>query len=107
MNAVADGIFLGKRLVVLGCGYVGATVARQAVARGLRVTALTRNEARAAALRAEGIETVVADLAGDAWHGRVAGGADLVLNCVSSGGGGGIAGYERSYFQGMASMMAW
>ncbi len=106
MNAVAHGNFGGKRLVVLGCGYVGAAVAREALARGLRVTALTRNEAKAVQLRAGGIETVVADLAGAAWHERVAGGADYVLNCVSSGGGG-IAGYERSYLEGMASVLAW
>ena len=31
MNADADGIFSGKRLVIFGCGYVGAEVARQAV----------------------------------------------------------------------------
>ena len=106
MNAVAHGNFAGKRLVVLGCGYVGAAVAREAVARGLRVTALTRNEAKAVQLRAGGIETVVADLAGATWHERIAGEADYVLNCVSSGGGG-ISGYERSYREGMASMLAW
>lgn len=106
MNADADGNFSRKRLVIFGCGYVGAEVARQAVARGLRVVALTRNEAKAAALRADGIETVVADLAGDAWHARIAGGADFVLNCVSSGGGG-TEGYRRSYVEGMASVLAW
>jgi nucleoside-diphosphate-sugar epimerase len=98
--------FLGKRLVVLGAGYVGAAVARQAATRGLRVTALTRNADTARALADAGVEAVVADLADDGWHARVAGGADLVLNSVGSGGGG-LAGYRRSYVDGMRSALAW
>jgi nucleoside-diphosphate-sugar epimerase len=106
MSAEADGIFFRKRLVIFGCGYVGAEVAQQAVARGMHVTALTRNESMAAALREAGVETVVADLVSDAWHGRIAGGAECVLNCVSSGGGG-LESYRRSYVGGMASVLAW
>ena len=106
MNPEAHGNFAGKRLVVFGCGYVGGEVARQALVRGLRVTALTRNGEKAAALRAAGIETVVADLAGDAWHGAILGGAEFVLNAVSSGGGG-VEGYRRSYLEGMKSILTW
>lgn len=106
MSPAADGNFSGKRLVIFGCGYVGAEVAREAVARGCRVTALTRNPAKAEALRTAGVEAVVADLAGSEWHARIAGGADGVLNCVSSGGGG-IEGYRRSYVEGMASIVMW
>ncbi|MBC7368894.1 MAG: NAD-dependent epimerase/dehydratase family protein [Undibacterium sp.] len=108
MSAAAHGNFSkGKRLVIFGCGYVGATVARIAVARGLQVTALTRNVAKADALRSDGVgEVIVGDLAGNAWHERIEGGADYVLNCVSSGGGG-IEGYRRSYLEGMTSVVAW
>ncbi len=108
MNGVAQGnTFAGKRLVIFGCGYVGAVVAEQAVARGLEVTALTRNAAKAEALKTAGVATVVvADLATEAWHGQIEGGADLVLNCVSSGGGG-VEGYRRSYLDGMTSVVAW
>jgi len=106
MSADAYGNFAGKHLVIFGCGYVGAECARQARAKGLRVTALTRNETAAIALRDEGLDPVVADLGGDTWHGRIAGGADYVLNCVSSGGGG-LDGYRRSYVDGMASILAW
>ena len=98
--------FAGKRMVVFGCGYVGTAVAREALARGCAVTALTRNAASADALRTEGIETIVADLATDSWHARIPGGADFVLNCVSSGGGG-VDGYRHSYLDGMASVVAW
>lgn len=106
MCADADGNLAGKRLVIFGCGYVGSEVARQAVARGMSVTALTRNEAKAQALRTCGIETVVADLADDRWHRAMTGAPDFVLSCVSSGGGG-IDGYTRSYVRGNASMVAW
>jgi nucleoside-diphosphate-sugar epimerase len=102
----APGNLSGKRLVVFGAGYVGGELARQAAAAGVRVTALTRNEEKARAFSAEGIEAVVADLASDAWHGEIAGGADFVVNCVS-GGGAGIEGYRRSYLEGMRSVAGW
>jgi nucleoside-diphosphate-sugar epimerase len=98
--------FTGRHLVIFGCGYVGTAFALAALARGARVSALTRNPVGAAALRAKGIETVVGDLAGDEWHGRFAGGADIALNCVS-GGGGGVEGYRHSYLAGMESILAW
>jgi nucleoside-diphosphate-sugar epimerase len=106
MSANAPGIFRGKRLVVFGAGYVGGTVAREAVRLGLRVTTLTRNSGTARALVAEGIEVVTAELSTDGWHARIPGGADFVLNCVSSGGGGAEA-YRRSYVDGMQSVLAW
>lgn len=92
--------------MVFGCGYVGAALAAQAVAYGLRVTALTRNAAKATLLREIGIETVVADLAASDWHGQIAGAPEFVVNCVSSGGAG-LDGYRRSYVDGMASILAW
>ena len=93
--------------MIFGCGYVGAAVAKIAVTHGLRVTALTRNAAKAEELRADGVEQVVVDdLASAAWHEQIEGGAEIVLNCVSSGGGG-IEGYRRSYLEGMRSVVAW
>ncbi|MBL9203298.1 MAG: NAD(P)H-binding protein [Opitutaceae bacterium] len=99
-------ILAGKRLVIFGCGYVGSAVAERALAAGSHVTALTRNAEKAAALRAGGIDVVVADLTTDDWHPQIAGGADFVLNCVSSGGGGADA-YRRSYVDGLRSILAW
>jgi nucleoside-diphosphate-sugar epimerase len=95
-----------KHLVVFGAGYVGAEVARQALARGLRVTALTRNADKAKVLAETGVEVIVDDLAGDGWHARLPDGADFVLNCVSSGGGG-PEGYRHSYVGGMMSILNW
>ncbi len=108
MSLVAPEFFRGKHLTVFGAGYVGTEVARQAVVRGMRVTALMRNAEKAEGFRAFGVEAVVADLAADDWHAHpaLAGGADYALNCVSSGGGG-PAGYRRSYVEGMKSVLAW
>lgn len=106
MTPDAHGNFSGKRLVIFGCGYVGGEMARQAVGKGMQVTALTRNGARAEALREMGSEVVQADLAGSDWHESIEGGAEYVLNTVSSGGGG-MAGYRHSYLDGMRSIMAW
>lgn len=95
----------GKRLVIFGCGYVGSALARAAVTAGVSVEALTRNPEKAAALRAAGLaKVVVADLSTDTWHGQIAGGADFVVNCVSSGG---PDTYRQSYVGGMQSVLAW
>lgn len=93
-------------LVIFGAGYVGAEVARRALARGWRVSALTRNAEKARALAEAGVEAITDDLAGTGWHERLGGGAEFVLNCVSSGGGG-PEGYRHSYVEGMKSMLAW
>lgn len=96
----------GKRLVVFGCGYVGAAVARWGDAAGLEVTALTRNPATALLLREVGLHTVVADLAGTTWHDEIPGAPEFVVNCVSSGGGG-IEACRHSYLGGMESILTW
>lgn len=98
--------FRHKQLVVFGAGYVGGELIRQALARGLRVAALTRNPTRAAELSARGVATVVADLATDIWHGQMPGGADLVVDCVGAGGGG-AGGYRHTYVEGLRSIFAW
>jgi nucleoside-diphosphate-sugar epimerase len=95
----------GKRLVIFGCGYVGSALARSALSVGAKVEALTRNPEKAATLRAAGLgNVVVADLASADWHGQIAGDADFVVNCVSSGG---PESYRRSYVGGMQSVLAW
>lgn len=97
----------GKRLVIFGCGYVGSAVAKAAVAAGVHVEALTRNAEKAVTLRSLGLaKVVVAELSSGDWHGQIDGGADFVVNCVSSGGGG-PDGYRQSYVNGMASILAW
>lgn len=48
-------------LVIFGCGFSGAAIAKAFMAEGFRVSGTTRSEEKAAALRAEGIEAFVFD----------------------------------------------
>lgn len=94
-------------IAILGAGYVGTEIARLAIAKGWRVSALTRNPMKADSLRALGCDTVVtADLAGDEWHAQFAGPYSFVVNCVSPGGAG-IEGYRHSCVAGMESVGEW
>jgi len=99
-------IFAGQHLVVFGCGYVGTALAEAAQAQGARVTALTRNEEKAAMLRARGIEVIVAELAATDWHGRIEGRVDFAANLVSAAAPT-PEGYRASYVEGMRSILAW
>jgi len=105
-NMIQTAELANKRLVILGCGYLGGAVARAAAAAGMRVEALTRNRERAAELERLGVTVVVDDLAADAWHPRLAPGPDHVLDCVGAGGGG-LDGYRHSYRAGMRSLLEW
>jgi nucleoside-diphosphate-sugar epimerase len=61
----------GERVFVTGAtGFIGASLLRAATAAGYGVDALTRSEASAAALRAQGVNAVIGDLAdsGGAWR---------------------------------------
>lgn len=91
---------------MFGAGYLGTAVIERALAAGARVCALTRNAARAADLAARGVEVITDDLAASSWHERVPPRPDFVLNCVGAGGGG-LAGYRRSYVDGLRSILAW
>ncbi len=98
----------GRRLVVFGAGHVGGALARRALAAGWRVVALTRNAETAAALREAGCAVVVGDLADRSWWDapELAGGADRVAVTVAAGGGG-VAGYQRSYVDGLRGVAGW
>jgi len=108
MNMSASGptSFNGKHLAVFGAGYVGGALAREALAAGLRVTALTRNAETAAGLRAAGAAVIVGELGSAAWWPELAGEVDLVAVTVAAGGGG-VEGYRRSYVEGLRSITGW
>ncbi len=97
-----------RRLAIFGAGYVGGALARRALADGWSVVALTRNVETAAELRALGCAVVVGELSGSAWWDapELAGGAERVAVTVAAGGGG-VAGYQRSYVDGLRSVVGW
>lgn len=97
----------GRRIAILGCGYLGQRVAQQALEQGMEVTGLTRNAGQAERLRSMGLHQVVmAELSSFEWHPSIDPRQDFVLNCVSSAGGG-SSGYLTSYCGGMKSMLRW
>lgn len=61
MNAATGTEVPRKRLLVVGCGYLGVRVARLALTRGDQVWATTRRRERAAELAAEGISPLIVD----------------------------------------------
>lgn len=97
----------GKRIAILGCGYLGQRVAKQALDRGMWVTTLTRNSAKGEELDRLGVHQVIqADIDQADWHSLLDPRQDFVLNCVSSAGGG-MDGYRKSYLEGMRSVLRW
>lgn len=112
-DGVAEGLATksvgaARTLAIFGAGYVGGALARRALAAGWRVVALTRNEATAAGLRELGCEVVAGELSGAGWWDapELAGGAERVAVTVAAGGGG-VAGYQRSYVDGLKSVVGW
>lgn len=93
-----------RPVVFLGCGHVPRRAARDLLAAGRPVHALVRTEASAAALRDAGFAgAVAADIAGEDWQDLLpATGADVVF-AVS--GGGDLAGYRRTYRDGMVAAL--
>ncbi len=96
-----------RPLILLGCGYIGTALAREALREGRGVHALVRSEAKAQALREIGLTGVVAgDVAEDGWHDAFPLREADAVYCVSSGGGDDTA-YRRAYAEGMASALRW
>lgn len=98
--------FSGKRVLILGCGYVGCAVGRVLADAGAHVIALTRNAGRAQQARQFAQEVIQCELDTADWHNQVQERQNFVLNCVSSAGGG-LDGYRKSYVGGMQSVLAW
>ena len=105
MSVKGQHFFSGRRIHVLGAGYLGRAVVEHCLAMGAHVTALSRNAESCGQLRALGIRVLQAELASDSWH-EAAGPADFVLVCVG-GGGGGPEAYRDSYVGGLASVRRW
>jgi nucleoside-diphosphate-sugar epimerase len=96
---------MSRRLLVLGCGYVGAEVCRQAKSLGWKTLGVVRSEASRDRLRAEGLPVEAADiLAGG--HEALEPAPDLVVYALSAGGGGEEA-YRAAYAAGPARVAAW
>ena len=96
---------VSRRLLVLGCGHVGAEVCRQARAAGWQVLGIVRSESTRDHLRSEGLLVEAADvLAGG--HEALELHPDAVVYALSAGGGGDDS-YRAAYAEGPARVAAW
>ena len=102
-----------KRVLVVGCGFVGEAAADLFHARGWAVVGWTHSPESAARLSAEKPYPVSACDITNAESVRAAarelpggGKMDVVVDCVSSGRGGGVEQYRRVYFDGARHLTA-
>ncbi len=83
------------RVLVAGCGWLGAAIGRALVARGDRVVGVRRDPASAGALARLGIEPLVLDLAAPGAVARIPA-ADAVIACQAAGREG-VEAYRAAY----------
>jgi nucleoside-diphosphate-sugar epimerase len=93
-----------RRAVIAGCGFLGEAAAGLFLREGWEVLGICRTAGAAAGLGARGIHAAALDIsekfaAPDGW-----GGADVVVHCASSGGGGAGA-YRAVYRDGMERVL--
>lgn len=89
-----------RHALIVGCGYVGTALARELTALGERVTGWVRSAENATALRAEGLATLVGDVARTSDWASVPGDVDAVVHCASSNRRG-AAVYAEVYREGL------
>ena len=96
---------MSRRLLVLGCGYVGAEVCRRAARAGWQALGVVRSESSCVRLKAEGLNVVSLDILKDDLD--VLGKSfDAVVYALSAGGGGDDA-YRAAYAEGPARIARW
>lgn len=96
----------GRTLLILGCGYLGMRLVESARSAGAEVRAVSRNADRLADAARLGAKVFRGMVDEDGWHDFAGTEVDLVVNCVSSAGGG-LAGYRQSYIEGNRSLGRW
>ena len=96
-----------RAIFIFGCGYLGSHLAKVLIEQGYSVGALTRNKQTAHNLLAIGAqEVIVSQIESEDWHSMIKKDYTIILNCVSSAGGG-IDGYRKSYLEGQRSVLNW
>ncbi len=96
---------MSRRLLVLGCGYVGAEVCRRAPRAGWKALGVVRSKVSCERLKAEGLDVVSLDILKDDLD--VLGKSfDAIVYALSAGGGGDDA-YRAAYAEGPARIARW
>lgn len=94
-----------KRILIIGCGYVGRMLALKLAHDGWGITACVRTEASAAALSAEGLDAIAADASDPRSWDRLPRDCDAAIFCAATRGGG-PADYRAVYLEGMHRLAA-
>jgi len=95
-----------KRVLIVGCGFVGLPLGRTLARRGHVVFGLRRTPAAAEEMTAAGIRPLMGDITEPASLTRLPTDWDWVINCAASGGGG-AAEYRRLYYDGTRCLLEW
>ena len=93
------------RVLIVGCGYVGVSLAAELARQGHEVFGLRRGAGAEPELAAAGARLVTADVTNRADLERLPGPFDWVVNCASAGGGG-VEDYRRIYLEGNRNLVA-
>ena len=93
------------RVLIAGCGYVGAATADLFQAAGWEVEGWTRSPGSAAQLAAKPYAVHAIDIANRSAVQAAASAFDVVIHCASSGGGG-TESYYRVYLEGANNLLA-
>jgi len=94
------------RVLIVGCGYIGAALGSELVRRGHEVVGLRRGDSQDSELHAAGIRPVHADITRAADLRVLSDPFDWIVNCISTGGGR-AEDYRRVYLAGMRNLLAW
>ena len=93
-----------KRVLIVGCGYVGVALGGELARQGHAVFGLRRSAPDQ--WRADGITPLTADLTRPETLARLPGPFDWVINCAASGGGG-AEDYRELYLAGNRHLAVW
>lgn len=94
------------RVLVVGCGYIGAPLALTLARSGHEVIALRRSAGTPAQLADGGVRVLPVDIADPGALVRIPASFDWVVNCVASGGGS-AEDYRRTYLEGTRHLLDW
>jgi len=95
------------RVLIVGCGYVGLPLAAELVRQGHEVFGVRRSATADAALKAAGIQPLIADVTQPETLAALPGPFDWVINTVASTRGGSSEDYRQVYLQGTRNLIDW